>query len=141
MASSVYPTAMKKFIDNDIDFVTDTIDVMLVDNGYTYDQTDEFVSDLSASELSATNYARQVLGSKTVTVNAGSVEIDAADVAFGALGGAANDTIGGAVIYKDAGGADSANAVIAFIDVSDLTTNGSSVTLQFAAPISTLANA
>ena len=133
MASKVYPKAVKKFIDNDIDFVTDTIKMMLVDNTFAYANTSEFVSDIVATELNATNYARQTMTTKIVTVSGDNVILDADDVAFGALGGAANDTIGGCIIFKDTGGADSTNAVIAFIDVADLLTNGSSVTAQLAA--------
>ena len=58
--------------------------------------------------------------------------LDATDQAFSAL--AAGQTVGGAILFRDAGGADSANPLIAFYDLTDTPTNGGDITVQWATP-------
>lgn len=70
------------------DFLGGTIKAALFDNAHTPDPTaDEFLSDLT-NEVSTgayPDYARQTLGTKTITQGAANkVVFDAADVSFGA---------------------------------------------------------
>jgi len=70
------------------DFLSGTIKCALFDNAHTpAPTTNEFLSDLSNEVSSGTypDYARQTLGSKTITQGtANKVVYDAADVSFGA---------------------------------------------------------
>lgn len=93
---------------------------------------DGTAADPKSHELVATGYARQSLtglttGKDTVTDFG---YFDADDVAFGAL--AAGDTIGGMVVFLDTG-LDTTSVPIAFYDTVDTPTNGSAITIQFAA--------
>lgn len=115
-------------------FSSGTLRILLVDSDYTFDAAHDTVSDVVANELSATSYARQNLPALSTTQNGDVLEIDHADVAFGDLGGASNDTIGGAVVYDETGADDTAYPLLAFFDVADLATNGGSVTFAPASP-------
>lgn len=102
-----------------------------------------FVSDLTAlagfAELATTNYARQDVTTRTVTENdtADSVDFDAADNVWNALGPATGGpTIVAAYLYERVGVDDTTPAddnLIMKLDPADLTVNGGSVTLQYAA--------
>lgn len=138
MASLVYNTAKRDLMNGTIDLDTNDIRVMLVKTSYTEDDAHTFVDDATANdpashEVVATNYVRKALASEAVVVDQPNnrAEFDAADVVWTALGGATNDTVKGAVVYKH-NAADTAAELICFIDFpSDFATNGSDLTIQF----------
>lgn len=127
--------------DNTLNLLSDTIKVMLVDASYTGNRDDDFVDDGSANdpqshELSGTGYTggfagsgRKTLASKTITeVDASDrAEFTAANVTWTAINAG---TIGGLVLIKEITN-DAASLVIAFLDPSDLVTNGGDVTAQW----------
>ena len=139
MASLVYHSGFADLLtwSTGIDYLNDTIKIMLVDNTYTPNKDDEFVdagggSGAKAAELGVSGYGRQTLASKTIAKSSANdrVELDAADVTFTGL--AAGETIAAAVVLKDAGGADTGNKMLCYLDVADTPTNGGNVSLQFA---------
>lgn len=138
MASTVYNSFKGQIMDGTIDLDTDDIRIMLVKTSYTENPDHTFVDDGSANdpashEIVATNYVRKALASETVTVDNTNdrAEFDAADVTWTALGGATNDTVQGAVVYRH-NAADSAAELICFIEFSSpFPTNGSDLTIQF----------
>ena len=105
MANTVYPIGKKAILDGDIDFLTDTIKIVLCDVTVTYNAGHDFLSDIAAGDRVATSAA---LSSKTTTGGA----FDAADVTFTALTG---DTVVSWVLYKDTG-TESTSALIAYFD-------------------------
>lgn len=119
MASGLFNSARQKFINGDIDWNGDDVECLLVDDVYAFDETDEFVSDLVASEIGVSGYSRQNVTTRTAS-DATSTVIDCDDVAFGVL--AAGETIGGAVLFVNDGVGDSSSPLICFIDVTDLVT-------------------
>jgi hypothetical protein len=115
-----------------VNWTSADIRCLLVDTDYVFDPDDNFVTDLVADELSTTNYARQAVGSRTITEDdAGNrVAFDAADVVFASLGPAVGGpVIGGAVLFVHTGD-DATATLIAFVDLN-LQTNGSNVTIQW----------
>lgn len=113
---------------DNVDMNTETIKLLFL-NGYTYDSTDKYVSDVLAG---ATEIGRSgALTSPTVTNGT----FDAADITTSGL--PSGNTITDVVVYCDTGGADSARVVIAHIDEDgsavalSLATDGSPVTAQF----------
>ena len=68
-------------------FTTNTYGLLLVDDTYTFDRDHEFVDEVTAAELALSGYSRQVLGTKTRTVNNSLDRIvyDCADPNFGAI--------------------------------------------------------
>lgn len=137
MANVFYNEAKKRILNGTIDLDTSTIKVMLVKSSYAADPDHAAVDDGSAAdpqshELTVSGYARQVLANRTVTKD-NSADIgylDADDVVFTAL--ATGETIGGAVIFLDTG-VDTTSIPIAFYDLPDTPTNGSNVTVVWAA--------
>lgn len=140
MASSFFNNGITKCNDGTIDLdATSELKVMLMQSSFSMDPSLDYVSDISASELSCTGYTggyggagRKVLSGVTLTnddTNEYSV-IDATDpTTWSSLG--AGQTIGGAVIIKEIT-SDAASIPIFFIDFTDVATGGD-FTLQWAA--------
>lgn len=137
MAQNMYNKGMTVLLDGTCPFLTSTMKLIAVKSSYVFNKDHDFVDDLiEISGVSGyTNgyggAGRKTLASKTITTdNAGdSAVIDAADVAFGALG--AGDTIGGFAVIYETGGSDATAIPIMFFDVTDIPTNGSTITAQF----------
>ena len=104
------------------------------DNSGTEAQDLQFLSEVTTpDECVASSYAEQTLGSVTVTYDATDNEgvLDAADASFGTIGGATNDVVAGALVYRSTG-TPATSQLLCYLDLaSDYTTDGSDVTLQF----------
>lgn len=136
MASAWYNKGKAQVLNGGIDLLTDTIKVMLVDDTYVFAATHNFVSDVSADELSGTGYTggfagagRKTLASKTITEDDanGRAEFDAADVVWTGLSAG---TVGGAILIKEITN-DAASLLIAFLDCVDTGSTGSDFTVQW----------
>jgi hypothetical protein len=128
---NLYPKFLEHQLDSghaaNVDLNTDTIKLLFM-NGYTYDSTDVFVSDLATG----TEIGRSgALDSPTVTNGT----FDAADETTSGIAG--GSTITDVIVFCDKGGADTANPVIAHIDEDQaaaalsLVTDGSPITASF----------
>jgi phage tail sheath gpL-like len=129
MASAMYVKGIEAFMSGDIDLLSDTIKVVLVDSaagaGYTPNMAmDDFLADIPADCRIATSDA---LASKTVT---GGV-FDAADIVFSAV--AAGDPCEYLVIYKDTGSAATSQLIALIDDATGLpvTPNGADITVTW----------
>jgi hypothetical protein len=118
MASGLFNSARQKFIQGDIDWDANDVECLLVKNTYTFDETDEFVTDLVAHECSASGYVRQNVTTRTAS-DATTTVIDCDDVDFGVLG--SGESLSGAVFFVNSG-ADATSSLICFIDVTDFAT-------------------
>lgn len=105
-----------------------------------------FVSDVVANECTFTNYGRKTLANVTSTEDdtGDLAKLDADDpTTYAAAGGAVNNTIAGAWIYRRVGAGDSDAVDILWCWLgfaAGLPTNGGDITLAFAAAgISTVA--
>ncbi len=137
MASKAYGKGALKLADRTVDYVNDTIKIMLLASSYTFDPDHDFVSDVT--ETGCTGYtggfngaSRKTLGSKTILEDTANdrIEYDAADpTAWTAL---SNGTIGGAAIIKEITN-DGASILLFFLDPADLVTNGGDVSIAFSA--------
>lgn len=138
MASSFYPKVFEKFLSGDLDIGSGGADagnvkIMLLGNvgSYTFDVTHEFVSSLVSAELSTsgTGYSRkQIPVTLTFRDDAGGGGAAAGcEVAFSltttgsdrAIWTDATFTTAHAVLFVDKGGADSANPLLYYFDLSD----------------------
>jgi hypothetical protein len=106
MASTRFPKARKAFLDADIDLPVDDIRVMLVKNTYSYDSTDQYLSDLGSVD----NGRSAAFSSKFTTDGI----FDAADITLTATAGVACNAL---VIFKHTG-ADTSARAIAYIDTA-----------------------
>lgn len=137
MANAVVNTVKKKILDADIDLVTDTLKLMLLTSSHTTDiDTQEFIDDVSANEVSGTGYTAggETLSGKSVTVDTinDRAYFDATDVSW------ATSTITAryACLYKDTG-TPGTSAIIGFYDyTSDKTSTAGTFLHSFTAPAS-----
>jgi len=126
MASSIFPKVYNHLLKGDVDLDTADVKVMLLGGAgaYSFDASDEFVSDLVSAELSTsgTGYSRK---SVSVTLTDDCQSGDDADagvfVNFDLTGDAewtsATFTARHAVMFIDAGGLDSANKLLYYFDL------------------------
>ena len=118
--ASIIPNATKKNLMNGgIDLDTDTIKVMLLDSNHSNNaDTQEFIDDVSANEVSGTGYTAggATLANKAVTQDNTDDEgvFDADDVSWAA----SSITARYAVIYKDTG-TPATSPIIAIIDFGE----------------------
>lgn len=96
---------------DNVDLNTDSLKVLAL-NGYTYDATDKYVSDVLAGP-GATELGRSPALTAPTVVNG---TFDAADVTIAAGVITAGETITDLVIFNDTPALDSAKVVIAHID-------------------------
>ena len=121
MANTLYDAARQRFLEAQINWLTDTMKVILVDTGAYTPQTavHAYLSDVSASARIA---GPVTLTSKTTTGGAA----DAADVTFTSVTGPSIEAI---IIYSDTG-TESTSPLIAYIDTATglpITPNGGDI--------------
>ena len=125
MANTLYDYARQRFLEGQLNWLTDTIKVYLVDTGAYTPQTaiHQYLADIP---LSARIAGPVTLTSKSTTGGAA----DAADCTFTSVSGA---TIEAIVIYKDTG-SEATSPVIAYIDTATglpVTPNGGNITVTW----------
>lgn len=133
MASRVYNQGILKILNGSIDYLTDTVNALIVNQAYTFDKAHDFVDDVVSNEVAnstGTGYERKTLSNKSVTLDNTNnrVVFDADNLSYTAV--STTQQLGGLVIYKE-GASDGARALIAFIDFNDLPTNGSDINVNF----------
>ena len=126
MATTVY----NRGLDELRDFTTDTFRALLLDNIYTPDKDDDFVSDVSADELAGAGYARPTLGTKSRTIDDAQdrIEYAAADPDFGPI--VAGETAQYMVVYRFVTN-DADSILIACYDIGGVPTNGAAFVVQW----------
>ena len=121
MANTLYDYARQRFLEAQINWMTDTIKVILVDTGAYTPQTSvhQYLSDIASSARIA---GPVTLTSKATTGGAA----DAADCTFTSVTGASIESI---VIYADTG-VEATSPLIAYIDTATglpITPNGGDI--------------
>lgn len=121
MANTLYDFARQRFLEAQINWMTDTIKVILVDTGAYTPQTSvhQYLSDIPTSA--------RIAGPVTLTAKATTGgAADAADCTFPSVSGASIEAI---VIYADTG-TESTSPLIAYIDTATglpITPNGGDI--------------
>ncbi len=121
MANTLYDYGRQRFLEAQINWMTDTIKVLLVDTGTYTPNTSahQYLSDISATARIA---GPVTLTSKSTTGGAA----DGADVTFTSVSGPSIEAI---VIYKDTG-SEATSPLIAYIDTATglpITPNGGDI--------------
>lgn len=124
MANALYDTGRNAFLTGDIDWVADTIKIVLVDAAdYTVDLANHnFLDDIAGGARVAT----ATLANKTASAGVA----DADDVTFTAVSGDVSEAL---VLYKDTG-VESTSQLIAYIDTATglaVTPGGGDITVQW----------
>lgn len=138
MASLVFNEGSYGIQHRDIDYLSDTIEVILVKSTYTPNK-DDTQSVIAAAEISGVSgytggfggSGRKTLASKTMTNDTTNdrTVYDAADPSAWTLG--TGDTVGGALVTKKGSASDATAKLLFFQDFTDVPTNGSTFTLPF----------
>lgn len=121
MANTLYDYARQRFLEAQINWMTDTVKVILVDTGAYTAQTSvhQYLSDIPTSA--------RIAGPVTLTAkNTTGGAADAADITFTAVSGASIEAI---IIYVDTG-TEATSPLIAFIDTATglpITPNGGDI--------------
>lgn len=123
MANTLYDKGRQRFLEANLNWLTDNFKVILVDTGaYTPNfGTHEFLSDVPTSSRIGTT-SGVALTSKTTTGGAA----DAADITFSSVTGASVEAL---VIYKDTG-TEGTSPLLAYIDTATglpITPNGGDI--------------
>jgi hypothetical protein len=118
-----------------VDFLSDTLKVMLVTSAYTASAADRFVSSAAGAEISVSGYVggfggagRLALASRTLTVDdAGNRALaNAAGLTWTALGSGA--TIAAAILFKELT-SDALSPMVAYFAVTATPTNGGNISI------------
>jgi hypothetical protein len=134
MASGWFNSGKRDILDGTIDLGADTIKVMLVNASYTPDADHDFIADVVANELSGTGYAggfagsgRKTLASKSFSTNTASdfTYFTAAALTWTAINAG---TAAYLIIVKEITN-DADSRLIAWVDFTDVVTNGGDLTL------------
>jgi len=131
-----FPYGMVETWQGNIHPGSDTLKVLLLANTYTYDKTDQYVSDLTPAshEHDGSGYARVTLTSAAVTLRSdgNGAKLDALDTVFANLAAGSNN-IKYAVIYKHVTGDSDSPLLFIFTFASDIVPDGSDFTLVWPA--------
>ncbi len=138
MASLTYNEGSYGIQHRDVDYLSDTIEIILVKSTYTPNKDDTHTA-IAAAEISGVSgytggfggSGRKTLGTKTITNDTTNdrTVFDAADPSAWTLG--TGDTVGGAMVTKKGSASDATAVLLFFLDFTDTPTNGSTFTLTF----------
>lgn len=130
MPSVVYNVAKGAFADGTLDWDTDAVEVLLLSSVEAAPDPDHatvtaVLGDVENTEVSTTNYARQALAGRSVTVdNTGDrAVLDASDSTWASIGNGAVSAVSALVF--------AGTVPIALIDFTDTVLNGGDFTIQW----------
>jgi hypothetical protein len=141
VTSKLYGSFLKKALAKEIDFLNDTIKVMLLADTYTPDQdVNDYKEDIIANEVTGTNYTTggATLANKAVAYDGATntLKLDADDTQW------VSSTITAryAVIYDDTPGTDATKPLIGYVDFgqNESSSNGNFIISWNAAGIATI---
>lgn len=127
---NVYNRAKKRILSGELVLGAATLRALLVGPAYVFDPDQDFVSAVTANELSGGGYARQTLsGVAFLEDDAGDRgRAQAAKVTFPSI--ASGQTIAGAIVFASSG-LDSTSDLVAFYSIPATPTDGSIPELVF----------
>lgn len=129
--TNIYNTGLHGLLDGTISWTGSPIKALIVDSTYVFSISDEFVSDVSGSEVTnsvGTGYERKNLLNKSVDLSANVVGFRADDLTYTSVQTA---EVWDALILFQQGTLDTDSRVIAYLSISAVTTNGSTVSVTF----------
>jgi hypothetical protein len=138
MASRAYGAGMLALVNRTVDYLNDTIEVVIVKSTYTHDPDHTGATPAAAEITNVAGYVggfggagRKVLAGKTITYDPATDRViwDAADPSVYTLG--TGDDVNGVVIQKKGSASDATAIPLWFLDVVDFPTNGGTWTLTF----------
>jgi hypothetical protein len=123
--ANIYSTGLLAIANGTVSWANSTIKALIVDSGYTFTKSHEFVSSVAGDEVTnstGTGYERKTLTNKTVTLATDVVTFDADNLTYTAVD--TNETWDALIVYAE-GTADANRRLLAYLPVDELVTNGS----------------
>lgn len=137
----IYDNALWIISRGTVDFGSDSLGVLLLNNGYTFSNSHNVVSDVTSFEISGGNYARKDLMNAELSLANNIVTFDADNVVWTNLN--ASGVVRYAIVYRmaDEYGADDESQVLFYLDLGvNYTPDGTTFSIQWnASGIFTLA--
>ena len=121
-----------------LDLLGDVVKLALMNTAYSINAaTHDFFDDISANEITATNYSSRgnALASKTIALDgSGRSVFDAAAVTFSSIGNGTNDTTDQAVLLReqDSGATNGNSRLLSHYSIPSTTTNGGDIVIRWA---------
>ncbi len=105
MSKFTYNRGLYEIQQQNLDFVNDTIKALILDDTHTPDINDDYLDEVTADEVSGTNYSRITLSNKSIVLDDGynSTYFTTDDLVFGTVD--VDQKMGYIVVYKDTGDA------------------------------------
>lgn len=131
MASNNYTAGLLEIQKQNIDYVNDTIQALLVTNTFTFDKSHQFVSQITG-EVSGTGYSRATLGTKSIDSTTGTpdtINFKAANLTWAGID-VSPDDLYSLVVFKFVTN-DADSLLIANVDFPNISTNGNNITVEF----------
>jgi hypothetical protein len=123
--ANIYSTGLLAIATGAVSWANSTIKAMIVDSGYTFTKSNEFVSSVAGDEVTnatGTGYERKTLTNKTVTLATDIVTFDADNLTYTAVD--TNETWDALIVYAEVT-SDADSILLAYLPVDELVTNGS----------------
>jgi hypothetical protein len=133
IGSRMFNRGMFSIINQETNFDTADIEVMLLASSYSFNPDSNVVSDIVASEISTTNYARQNVANTTVTESdaADSVVLDGDNNLWTALGpGSGGPIVGSAALFRNTG-SDATSPLLVNLGFANTQVNGGDFTVAY----------
>lgn len=119
---TLYDSAKLLLLNGGLNMSSDTITAALLTDSYTPSGTHDTWSDVSADEVTDSDYAEKALASESVTGSSGTVTVDSGDISFGS-----SVTITAKYLVLVLGTAGSLASTDKLIGYCDLSSGGGSV--------------
>lgn len=135
MAGNNYTPGVLEIAKGNIDFVNDTIKVLIVNENYAFDKSHQFVSDVVANEVTndtGTGYERKTLTGKSVASATGTpdeIRFDADNLVYSVINLGAEE-MAAAIIYKEVTD-DSDSIILSMADQPNVKTIGTDVRIEW----------
>lgn len=134
--ADLFPRKARKSIADDLS--SRDLRFMLVKSTYTENEAHEFLDNGGANdpvdhEMTVSGYARQAMAGLAVTDDGIRVKLTSTPSVITWTGLASGETVGGAIMFDQAGGADNARRVMGYYDTTNIATNGGNITLTMPA--------
>lgn len=116
---------------SNLDFVSDELTIIGVDDTFVFDEEDEFIADISGTELSGTGYERKELEGKSITINTATTpsRLEFKGDNFTYFGINAGTLAGVVIAFVETNDADS--TLLTFVDLPTIETIGTDLPVTF----------
>jgi hypothetical protein len=130
MASTWFDEGLAALMQGAVTAGTTDLRCLILDETYSFDRTDKFVSDVSGDELTGSGYSRKELSGEVVAVASNQAQLTINNVTWTGLSPAVAEKAAWIIVYVY-NASDEAARLLFAADPNDLTLNGSEVVCKW----------